>query len=409
MARPPMPIGTHGNIKKTQRGPGRWEAFARYRDYDGETRKIKKYGATGAAAERALKEAIRDRAKLSGGNVAEITRDTTLAELAELWLEKRNVDKLATATMASYRERVRDQIVPGVGKVRVGEATVGVLDRFSRSIPGDTTAKQTRGVLNGMMRLAAQHDAIDHNPVSEITKRRPAAKVVLALSVEDFHRYRARAAAWAGANRYGKPRGPEIPDFVDVMAGAGTRIGEGLALLRSEIVWDEVLVDEETGAEKYVPGRITVSGTIVGNERQPFPKTDASWREITMPRFAMDALRRVLARDLATDQDLVFPGRHGGPKTTANTRRQMREARSHVEHEPVVDGVEPDPHEFDWVTPHVLRKTAATLIEETFDADHAAKVLGHTSPDITRRHYIRRAAVAPDVSAALDRLGERPA
>lgn len=409
MARPPMPIGTHGNIKKTQRGPGRWEAFARYRDYDGETRKIKKYGATGAAAERALKEALRDRAKLSGGTVAEITRDTTLAELAELWLEKRNADRLATATMTSYRERVRDQIIPGVGKVRVGEATVGVLDRFIRSIPGDTTAKQTRGVLNGMMRLAAQHDAIDHNPVSEITKRRPATKAVLSLSVEDFHRYRARAAAWASANRYGKPRGPEIPDFVDVMAGAGTRIGEGLALLRSEIVWDEVLVDEETGAETYVPGRITVSGTIVGNKRQPFPKTDASWREITMPRFAMDALRRVLARGLATDQDLVFPGRHGGPKTTANTRRQMRDARSYIEHEPVVDGVEPDPHEFDWVTPHVLRKTAATLIEETFDADHAAKVLGHTSPDITRRHYIRRAAVAPDVSAALDQLGARPA
>lgn len=409
MARPPMPIGTHGRITRTQLGPGRWEAVARYRDFDGTTRRIKKHGTTGAAAERAVKEAIRDRAKPTG-TVGEITRDTTLADLAALWLEKREADKLAPSTMASYRERVNNQIVPGLGKVRVGEATVGVLDRFIRAIPGDTTAKQAGVVLNGMMRLAAQHDAIDHNPVAEITKRRPGKKHVLSLSVEDFHRYRARAAAWAGANRYGKPRGPELPDFVDVMAGSGTRIGEGLALLRSEIVWDRTVVDEDTGAEVYLPGKITISGTITKQgERQPWPKTDAAWRQLTMPRFAMDALRRQIARGYETDQDLVWPGRHGGPKTTANTRRQMREARAHVEHEKPIGGKAPDPHEFDWVTPHILRKTAATLIEAEFDADHAAKVLGHTSPDITRRHYITRAAVAPDVSAALDRLGARPA
>lgn len=404
MARPPLPIGTHGTITRTMLSPGRCRARAKYRDFDGSTRLVERFGKTEAAAERALKEALRDRAKPTG-TVGEITRDTTLADLAKLWLEKRESDELAPNTMASYRERVRDQIVPGLGKVRVGEATVGVLDRFIRAVPSGNVARQCRIVLNGMMRLAAQHDAIDHNPVAEITKRRGAKKEVRSLSVEDFHRYRARAAAWAGANRYGKPRGPEIPDFVDVMAGSGTRIGEGLALLRSDIVWDRTVVDESTKEERYVPGTITVSGTIVKGDRQPFPKSHASWRTLTMPRFAMDALRRVIARDLATDQDLVFPGRHGGPKTTANTRRQMREARSHVEHEPVVDGVKPDPHEFDWVTPHVLRKTAATLIEETFDADHAAKVLGHTSPDITRRHYIQRAAVAPDVSAALDRLG----
>jgi integrase len=41
----------------------------------------------------------------------------------------------------------------------------------------------------------------------------------------------------------------------------------------------------------------------------------------------------------------------------------------------------------------VLRKTVATHVSEAFDAEYAAKQLGHTVPDVTRRHYIEKAAV----------------
>jgi len=58
--------------------------------------------------------------------------------------------------------------------------------------------------------------------------------------------------------------------------------------------------------------------------------------------------------------------------------------------------------EFEWVNLHVLRKTVATLISATLGDDKAAKQLGHTSPDITRRYYIHRPDRVPDLTVILN-------
>ena len=71
--------------------PGRGRARAKYRDYDGRTRPVERYGATGAAAERALVTALRDRAR-PGGQGVDITPDTTLGDLATMWIAKRRAE-----------------------------------------------------------------------------------------------------------------------------------------------------------------------------------------------------------------------------------------------------------------------------------------------------------------------------
>jgi integrase len=40
--------------------------------------------------------------------------------------------------------------------------------------------------------------------------------------------------------------------------------------------------------------------------------------------------------------------------------------------------------DLEWVTPHIFRKTVASLISERVDADTASQQLGHSSPSITR-------------------------
>jgi integrase len=40
------------------------------------------------------------------------------------------------------------------------------------------------------------------------------------------------------------------------------------------------------------------------------------------------------------------------------------------------------------VTPHSFRRTVATVIDRAGGADLAAEMLGHTSSDITKQHYI---------------------
>src|SRR5689334_10884033 len=85
MARPSLPIGTYGNIRTETLGSNRFCARARFRDYDGRVRDVEATDVTGPTAIRALKAKMRDRAT---PNDDEITRETFISKLAELWLDE---------------------------------------------------------------------------------------------------------------------------------------------------------------------------------------------------------------------------------------------------------------------------------------------------------------------------------
>ncbi|WHU45755.1 hypothetical protein QNM97_17245 [Gordonia sp. L191] len=59
---------------------------------------------------------------------------------------------------------------------------------------------------------------------------------------------------------------------------------------------------------------------------------------------------------------------------------------------------------FEWVTPKTFRKTVATILADEIGMEAAAEQLGHTSPEITRRHYVQRKKITGDVRHVLDRL-----
>ena len=116
------------------------------------------------------------------------------------------------------------------------------------------------------------------------------------------------------------------------------------------------------------------------------------------------ALERQRERNLPSELGLVFPGRDGGPRTTANTRRQFRDAREHVVKDKVT-GVPDGPQDmFAWVSPKTFRKTVATLLADEGGVEVAADQLGHTSPEITRKHYWHKQRSGPDVRHILNKL-----
>ncbi len=377
MARPPLPLGTWGKITRKETAPGRWRARAQYRDFDGVTRPVERYGKSGAAAERALVEALRDRAAARGDI---INRDTTIAALAKAWIASRvTEDALREQSIEQYQTAIDKHIVPALGRVRIGEVGVGILDRFLEGISSAAVAKRCRVVLTGMFGLAARHDAIDHNPVRETVSRTQKRNPVRAMTVGEVAVMRARVAQWAGANASGPPRGQDLPDILDAMLGTGARIGEVLAIRKEDL-------DLRSN-----PPTVVITGTIVGNKRQPAPKTDYSYRRLILPSFVAAAFRRQLARNLPTDDlHLVFPSRTGGPRMGNNVRRQLREARG---------------DDFDWVTPKVYRKTVATAIDRAADIETAARQLGHSRSTTTQAHYVERLLVAPDVRDVLDEFG----
>ncbi|MFC7756670.1 hypothetical protein [Tsukamurella soli] len=85
MARPKLEIGTYGEIAVKEESPGSWRATARYRDLDGTTRLVKAYGQSESKAKAALKSKLKKRRR-PGGVDAELTPDSTVAELLKHWL-----------------------------------------------------------------------------------------------------------------------------------------------------------------------------------------------------------------------------------------------------------------------------------------------------------------------------------
>ena len=100
------------------------------RDYDGAVRAVERRGPTKAAAERALKAALRDRAPVGGSG--DITADSRVSALAEAWYAA--LADLSPVTMQAYRDRLDRQILPGLGQLRVRGLSIGVLDRHLRLV-----------------------------------------------------------------------------------------------------------------------------------------------------------------------------------------------------------------------------------------------------------------------------------
>lgn len=380
MSRPPLAVGTYGSITTLETTPGTWRARAKYRDHDGVTRRVERFANSKGGAERRLRDAVRDRLHRDGDE--DITPDTTLAVVAQVWIsEYPTTTKIAPQSLEKYQRVIDKIIVPGLGGLRVREVTVGKADRFLGAIPSDANARWARIILTGMLSLAARRDAIPMNPMRDTSKRVSDAREVRAMTVEELAQLRDSIADWSGANRMGPPRGDDLAELMEVLIGTGVRIGEALALR-----WSDIDLDSD------VPTML-VAGTVVMVQgrtfRQDNTKTASGRRMLALPDFVVDALQRQRERDLPADDGLVFPSARGGVRSPNNVRRQLRQARSEA---------------MGWVTPHVLRKTTATAVAEVNGTDAAADQLGHSDGRPAARFYIDSRHTVIDNRNALDRL-----
>ncbi|MFD4672208.1 tyrosine-type recombinase/integrase [Lentzea sp. NPDC058450] len=91
----------------------------------------------------------------------------------------------------------------------------------------------------------------------------------------------------------------------------------------------------------------------------------------------------------------IFPDALGGLRDPSNTRKDLRKARGG--------------DEFAWVTSHVFRKTAATILDESgLSARQVADQLGHARPSMTQDTYMGRKTVDRRAADALEgALGEQ--
>ena len=252
MPRPPLPVGTWGKIRRKQHAMRRFQARARFRDYDGVTRDVEAWGNTGAAAERALLVMLRERATPTG---EEVTRETRVSTLATLWLEAVTADEqVSPQTIDRYETSLRTAVLPAMGDLRIREVTVGRLEKFFRSLGKQRgKARGARTVLSLMLAMAVRHGAHDHNPVRELGRMRRSRRDVRVLTADDLHTVRAAIADWQNppVSRPGPRHSDDLADIVDMQLATGARISEVLALRWSDL---------DLAA---APATVTISGTLV--------------------------------------------------------------------------------------------------------------------------------------------------
>jgi integrase len=238
-----------------------------------------------------------------------------------------------------------------------------------------------------MFALAVRHGALATNPIRDIGRLPSRHRTVEALTVEDLDRVRAAIRAWQQPvpGKSGPRHTSDLADIVDLLLATGARIGEILALR-----WNDLDLDPAAPT-------VTICGTLVylkgiGLFRQEWTKSEAGFRTVVLPRFAVTVLARRQEAKTDNDHDAIFCTRNGTWLAPNNVRRQWRQARADT-------GLE-------WVVPHTFRKTVATLLDREGHSQAATAQLGHSSEDVTKTYYIAKATAAPDVSTVLQTLGE---
>lgn len=389
--RPQLAIGDYGNISYSRSPDGKWVAMARFRDMDGETRRVSAQGASKSGAGAALKAKFKERST-SG----ELDAESRVAELAERYWSAKQDDDLAGHTYYSMRRALDKHVIPRVGRLRIREATPQRLDKAIRDITrlhGPGTAQVVRSALSGMFANAVRWGAAPSNPVAFTSVPKLESKPIRALTVAELWLMRQHAVRVLSVRNAQGPSRQQTPlDIMDFLLATGCRAGEAIGL-----AWEDVHLD---AVEPWVEIRQQVV-TPGGGAPVLTPTKEHDIRRLRLPLFAVEMLRR---REAVSTGAMVFVSTRGGlmrPSSVSESWRAMfgpsKAAKAKLSARELDDA-----YPWRWVTQKTLRKTVATLVDAEHGSVMASRQLGHASDTMTRKHYIAGNVTPLDVGNILD-------
>lgn len=430
MPRPALELGSYGEIgTKYNEKTGKWRAWATYRHLTGKRQTVEATADTEAKAKSALRKKLKAVADQGAATKADnrLTLNSKFTTALDLWIEEKRADpNVSDDTLAGYLKEIETakgpraskatiRIRKSLGDMYLREMDTGVFDDHLKSITGLgllKKAKTHRIILTGVMSMVVRRTSLQHNPLKEVDKSRMRGgrgkrERPKAASWEILHGLRAQVERWAAGEpvpgvpgrdpRKGGPsRDKRLLDVADLLAGTGVRPWEVLAFR-----WGDLEnYDQRFGVvNPEKPVRLTICGTIVETEgrvyRKPIPKTEAGWRVVVLPGYAVDALDHAANHWRPSPEDLVFPNRKGGCWAPSNFNRTWRDARGHAD----------AGSEYAWISMRVYRKTVLTAIREA--GGDARGQAGHTDDRVVDLYYYDKPQEAGDHRAILDGYEKR--
>ena len=386
MGRPPLQIGQHGKVTRTQASTGVWEASCYFRGPDGRRRLARKRTPRGesdrygAAAEKALLEHVGKRlAGAIADEDATITCGTLVSSLLERHLEALRAAERAPRTLYSYGLRVGywNQIAGGI---TVGDCKPGTIERLLQEIQtthGNTDAKQLRTLVAAALDMAITQGALTTNP-ARATKPAPKPRKKKGRGASPIPKD-ALPTVLKAVLESEKCRDKDLTDPIVIHLATGLRVSEVLGLL-----WEEFDPDAKT---------IAISGRVVwakgeGLLRTPtFDSSKGTAPVLALAQFAVDMLLARAQEQRPNLYGVIFPSTVGKLRDPSGFGRQWREVRGDLgEHLSASTG-------------HSFRKTLGDLVtDHTADPRVAADVLGHSDMATTMTHYLSRGKLHPEVA-----------
>src|SRR5207253_2731237 len=113
---------------------------------DGVSRRVRARGKSRSAAETALKQRVAQRQHAAGGTA--LTGASRLREAAQRWLQQCrelvDADDLAPRTLEKYESVWRLRVAPGLGQLRLREATTARCEAWQVALRRQVSAEETR-------------------------------------------------------------------------------------------------------------------------------------------------------------------------------------------------------------------------------------------------------------------------
>ncbi len=397
MPRQRLAPGEHGKITEIRRG-GTWYATTYVRLHTGKLREREASSAKSAEdARRTLMRRIKTELE-STTPAGIIGNRTTLSELFDVWIAAKVAeDGLKEQSESQYRRAWRLHGDEQLGALRIGELTTSRADAHLKSLQaGPSTALRT--ILAGMFSLAARFDVVRHSPITEARASASEKKAARAITSAELEQVREAVRAYCApspargkrAAGGGRPKGPMLRAFVELLAATGDRPGEVLAIQWPEV---DLLGDPPTVT---VTGTLLDHGAIPGKplHRQDSRKKDAPPHTVLLPKFGVEVLTELFGRTVSVDGP-VLASSSGGWVSLSSISKQFRAA------------LNPHP-ELHWVTPHSFRRSVATVVRDGLGIEAAQAQLSHSQLSTTEQHYAQKRTVGPDARAVLDKWAGQP-